>query len=98
MSEEKCAIALKVSLGLSAGECESFEDFIQHFGRHVFGLTDVPTKRDCRRVLLKHVSKRNYQDVLRYVLCCVLRELEAGKNFDDAIQIAWSEVKQKTGE
>ena len=96
----KCPIAINVGLGLSVGECDNFEEFISHFGTVVYGLpaTQIPKKSDCRRVLLRHLSRRDYVDIHRFVLCVLMQELEKGTSFSDAITVSWMKVKEKTGE
>ena len=101
MSEEtKCFVALSTAIGLVPNECTDIQDFITHFGVNIFGLSynEIPDKRNCRLALMRSLSKRNYKQILVYVLCVLMRELEAGKNFNEAVMLAWGEVKGKIGE
>lgn len=103
MSEEektKCAIALDVSLGMSHKECQSTEEFAYYIGTTLLGLApqEIPKKQDCRRIFMRTLSRRNYQQILVYVLCVLMQELENGKTFQEAITFAWKRTKEKIGE
>lgn len=101
MSEEesRCFVALNTAISLVPSECTDIQDFVMHFGVNIFGLRpeEIPTKQTCRLILLRSLTRRDYKKILQYVLCVLMRELEAGKSFNVAIAESWAETKAKIG-